>query len=120
MKRRTPRSTRTYLGWPYTAIFLSCWGGPSLCRYFCLRYLSQALSWTVPAMVLGIAGLALLAPLGYALMFGRWGLPGLGAAGLGYATAAVLWFQVVGFASYLAWSPRFRDLQLFAHWEAPR
>src|SRR3546814_13110496 len=53
-------------------------------------------------------------------MFGRWGLPGLGAAGLGYATAAVLWFPVVGFASYLAWSPRFRDLPLFAHWEAPR
>lgn len=96
------------------------WGAPALALYFCLRYLSEGVSWTVPTMVFGIAGLALLAPLGYGLMFGRWGLPELGAAGLGYATAAVLWFQVLGFAGYLALSPRFRDLQLFAHWEAPR
>jgi len=96
------------------------WGAPALALYFCLRYLSEGVSWAVPTMLFGIAGLLLLAPLGYALMFGHWRLPELGAAGLGYATAVVLWIQVLGFAGYLAYSSRFRDLQLFTRWEAPR
>ena len=35
-------------------------------------------------MLFGIAGLLLLVPIGYALMFGMGPIPELGAAGLGY------------------------------------
>jgi MATE family multidrug resistance protein len=96
------------------------WGVPALAMYFCMRYLSEGLHWTLPTMAFGLGGLALLVPLGYALMFGAFGLPELGAAGLGYATAIMLWLQAAGFACYLARSARFADLGLFARFDAPR
>lgn len=107
---------------PQALAFLGAigWGAPALALYLCLRYLSEGVAWTIPTMLFGIGGLLLLAPLGYALMFGRWGLPELGAAGLGYATALVLWLQALGFATYLAMAPRFRDLRLFARFDWPR
>jgi MATE family multidrug resistance protein len=96
------------------------WGAPAMALYLVCRYLSDGVAWTIPTMVFGIAGLFLLAPLGYALMFGALGLPALGAAGLGYATSIVLWLQLFGFATYLATAPRFADLRLFSHFEPPR
>ena len=96
------------------------WGAPAFALYLVCRYLSEGIAWTVPTMVFGIAGLLALAPLGYALMFGAFGLPELGAAGLGYATAIVLWLQVLGLAMYLARAPRFANLRLFAYFEMPR
>jgi MATE family multidrug resistance protein len=96
------------------------WGVPALALYFCMRYLSEGLHWTWPTMIFGIGGLALLVPLGYALMFGALGLPELGASGLGYATAIMLWTQAGAFALYLRLSPRFADLGLFSRFEPPR
>jgi MATE family multidrug resistance protein len=92
------------------------WGAPALALYFCLRNLSEGIAWTKPTMVFGIAGLVLLAPLGYALMFGL----GLGAAGLGYAVAITLYCQTVALWIYLWRSPRFADLGLFTRFDPPR
>lgn len=92
------------------------WGAPALALYFCLRNLSEGIAWTKPTMVFGIAGLVLLAPLGYALMFGL----GLGAAGLGYAVAVTLYCQTVALWIYLWRSPRFADLGLFTRFDPPR
>ncbi len=96
------------------------WGVPALAFYLSMRYLSEGLHWTVPTMVLGLSGLALLAPLGYVLMFGMLGFPEMGAAGLGYATSTMLWCQALAFAAHLSTSRRFADLALFRHWEWPR
>ena len=95
------------------------WGVPALALYFCMRYLSEGVHWTLPTMVFGVGGLAVLVPLGYALMFGTHGLPELGAAGLGYATAIMLWMQAGAFALYLKLSRRFDDLELFARFDPP-
>ncbi|ODS63918.1 MAG: MATE family efflux transporter [Arenimonas sp. SCN 70-307] len=92
------------------------WGAPGLALFFCLRNLSEGVAWTVPSMVVGAVGLALLAPLGYGLMFGA----GLGAAGLGYAVAIVLWCQAASMATYLWRARRFADLRLFERFEGPR
>jgi multidrug resistance protein, MATE family len=94
-------------------------GAPALVFYVAFRYLSEGLAWTPPTMVFGLSGLAVLAPLGYVLMYGAGPLPGLGAQGLGIATATVLWLQAIGFGLYLRRSARFADLGLFARWEAP-
>src|SRR3546814_6227287 len=55
------------------------WGVPALTLYYCMRYLSDGLHWTLPTMVLGFGGLLLLVPLGWVLTFGLFGLPELGA-----------------------------------------
>ena len=95
------------------------WGAPAMALYFCCRYLSEGLAWTLPSMVSGLVALALLAPLGYLLMFGGGPIPPLGATGLGIATAIVLWLQAAGFALYLWRTPRFADLGLFARFDPP-
>ena len=92
------------------------WGAPGLALYFCLRNLSEGVAWTMPAMVFGLAGLVLLAPLGWALMFGLQ----LGAAGLGYAVAITLYCQCAALGWYLWRSPRFADLGLFTRFDPPR
>ncbi len=95
------------------------WGAPALALYFALRYVAEGIGWTVPTMVIGAAGLALLLPLGWALMDGWGALPELGAAGLWLATAAVLWSQVAAMVATLSRSRRCADLGLFARFDAP-
>lgn len=96
------------------------WGIPALALYLTMRYFSEGLHWTLPTMVLGLAGIAILLPLGWMMLFGRFGFPEMGAAGLGYATAVMLWCQALAFVLYLARSRRFADLGLFSRWEWPR
>jgi len=96
------------------------WGIPGLSLYFALRYLSEGMHWTWPTMAFGFGGLLLLLPLGYILTFGKFGLPELGAAGLGHASSIMMWAQALGFALYLARSPRFAPLGLFAGFTRPR
>lgn len=96
------------------------WGVPALTAYYCMRYLSDGLHWTLPTMLFGFGGLLLLLPLGTVMTFGLLGVPEMGAAGLGYASAAMLWAQALGFAVYLARAKRFADLGLFARFDPPR
>ena len=54
-------------------------GVPAVALFAASRGLSEGLSRTRPTMLIQIAGLVLLAPLGYALMYGVGSLPPLGA-----------------------------------------
>ncbi|NZA25796.1 MATE family efflux transporter [Luteimonas sp. SJ-92] len=107
---------------PGAAAFLHAirWGVPALTLYYCLRYLSDGLHWTLPTMLFGFGGLLLLVPLGIVLTFGLYGFPELGAAGIGYASSVMLWAQVTCFALYLARARRFADLGLFSRFDPPR
>ena len=96
------------------------WGVPALTFWFCMRYLSEGMHWTLPTMLLGFGGLFLLAPLGYAFAFGAFGFPEMGAGGLGLASAITMWAQAVAFAVYLWNSKRFAHLKLFEHFDPPR
>jgi MATE family multidrug resistance protein len=96
------------------------WGIPALTLYYAMRYLSDGLHWTLPTMLLGFGGLLLLGPLGYGLAFGAWGLPEMGAGGLGVASAIMMWAQTLAFAVYLARARRFASLGLFARFDPPR
>ncbi len=95
------------------------WGAPAVCFYYSLRGLSEGMSWTRPTMFFGFTGLCALIPLGYVFIYGRLGLPALGAQGSGIANAIVLWLQVFAFAAYVRLSPRYRPLHLFARLEKP-
>jgi multidrug resistance protein, MATE family len=78
--------------------------------FYACRGLSEGLALPRPTMALGLLGLALLVPSGYALMYGAFGLPRLGAFGCGLATSLVAWVQLAGFALWLRLSPRYRGL----------
>jgi MATE family multidrug resistance protein len=95
------------------------WGVPALTLYLCMRYLCDGLHWTLPTMLFGFGGLLLLVPSGYVLTYGAFGVPSLGAGGLGLASAAMMWAQAIGFAVYLWRSRRFAGLRLFERFDAP-
>ena len=95
------------------------WGAPALTGYFALRGLSEGLGLTRPTMYFGFFGLVVLTPLGYVLMYGRFGFPAQGAHGLGLATAIVLWLQLFAFATYLALRRHYRPYALFAQFSRP-
>lgn len=95
------------------------WGVPALTLFFCMRYLSEGLHWTLPTMLLSAGGLLVLLPLGYLLTFGKFGLPEMGAGGLGIASAAMLWVQAIGFFFVLRKARRFADLRLFERFDRP-
>lgn len=95
------------------------WGVFGLTLFFCMRYLSEGLHWTLPTMLLSAGGLLVLVPLGYVLTFGKLGFPEMGAGGLGYASAVMLCLQAIGFAIVLKRAGRFRDLRLFERFDPP-
>jgi len=95
------------------------WGAPALTCYFALRGLSEGLSLTRPSMYFSLGGLALLVPLGYVLMFGKFGLPPQGAHGCGMATAAVLWLEMLGLGLYVLRHPNYGGLGLLDRFEWP-
>jgi MATE family multidrug resistance protein len=94
-------------------------GAPALTLFFTLRGLGEGFSLTRPTMYFSLLGLLLLGPIGYVLMYGALGVPRLGALGSGIATALVLWLQLIAFAIYVACRHYYRELHLFARFEAP-
>jgi MATE family multidrug resistance protein len=107
---------------PDVARFLHAiaFGAPALALFFTLRGLSEGFGLTRPTMYFSLLGLTLLGPIGYVLMYGRLGLPRLGALGSGIATATVLWIEALAFLGYVATRRHYRVLALFARFEAPR
>jgi MATE family multidrug resistance protein len=96
------------------------WAAPALTMYFAVRGLSEGLSLTLPSMCFSFGGLLVLAPLGYVLMYGKLGLPPMGARGTGIATAIVLWLEMLGFTTYVLCHRNYRGLGLLDRFEWPR
>lgn len=107
---------------PEALAFLSAlvWGAPALCVFFVSRGMSEGLGLTRPTLWFSLLGVVLLAPLGWVLMYGRFGLPALGARGLGIAYAITLWLQAAAILVYLARHRHYGALGLFARLDGPR
>lgn len=67
-----------------------------LLGYLVLRNLCEGMGMTVPTMVIVLSALVLKVPLTYVLVFGMGDFEGLGGVGCGWATAATMWFQLLG------------------------
>lgn len=95
------------------------WGGPALCAMMVLRFFSEGTGYTRPTMYVGVLGIACNIPLNYALMFGNFGMPALGAVGAGWATTIVFWLQLIVLAGWIAWRPRYAPFALYARFSWP-
>lgn len=96
------------------------WGAPAMYLFLALRFLCEGMGISRPIMYFGFVGLGVNVVANYALIYGRWGLPALGAVGCGHATSAVWWVELVGLALYVRRHPRLRSFALFERLEAPR
>ena len=75
------------------------------------RSFLEGFSRTRPAMIIGMLGLTFNVPCNYVLIYGKFGLPALGAVGCGGVnTALCYWFMALAMFYYLRRDPQYRDL----------
>ena len=96
------------------------WGAPGMCLLLTLRFFSEGSGYTRPTMYMGLLGIMLNVPLNYVLMFGKLGLPALGAEGCGVATSIVIWAQLLMMFFYVRWHAHFKEFELFKRWDWPQ
>ena len=96
-------------------------GFPALAIYAVLRSYCEALSRPEPVTVVSIIGLLADIPLNYIFIHGLFGMPEMGGAGCGVATALVLWINVLILGAYTTLSKRqqFASTRFFYSFTAP-
>ncbi|OJI17706.1 Multidrug resistance protein NorM [Vibrio vulnificus] len=93
---------------------------PAFLLFQTLRSLTDGLSLTNPAMVIGFIGLLLNIPLNWMFVYGKLGAPALGGVGCGVATAIVYWIMFLLLLLYVTTSQRLRQIQLFTTFHPPQ
>jgi MATE family multidrug resistance protein len=76
-------------------------GLPAAALFEALRCHSQGIGIMRPFAVAAVLTFLANIPLNYALMYGRWGMPELGAAGAGWATAFSMWLGAAVLCFYM-------------------
>jgi MATE family multidrug resistance protein len=89
------------------------WGAPGFCLYLVLRNYCEGLSFTQPTMIISILGLLINIPANYIFIYGEFGMPALGGAGCGIATAIVYWVMFIGMLTYSFFSKKLAKASLF-------
>ena len=87
-------------------LFAVLWGAPALMLFGVQRSFLEGHGRTRPAMVAGFVGLALNVPFNIIFVFGKFGLPAMGAAGCGVATAILFWFMAASMTFFVRHTDR--------------
>ncbi len=95
------------------------WGIPGLLIFAGLRYFSEGLAITKPAMYLSFLTLLLNIPADYILMYGKLGFPAMGAEGTGYATTVVQLASAITMIIFTASFKPFKRFNIFARTRGP-
>lgn len=81
-------------------------GLPAAALYQTLRALSEGTGSSKPVMAIALMGFAINIPLNAILIYGWLGLPALGGVGCGYATASIMWINMLAMGWLLQRSRR--------------
>ncbi|QQX78334.1 MATE family efflux transporter [Shewanella sp. KX20019] len=95
------------------------WGVPAFVLYQVLRGCSEGISYTLPTMVIGFVGLAVNIPANYIFIYGHFGIPAMGGAGCGVATALVFWAMFIAMIIYMQFHAKFKELAPFKSFHMP-
>jgi len=95
------------------------WGLPGLCLYQVLRFTSEGIGRTRILLAIAIGGLVVNGVLDYVFMYGKLGLPAMGATGTGYATALTQWLMFFGMLLYVSRRDHYRALEMFRRFDWP-
>ncbi len=87
------------------------WGLPGYYIFICARGFVEGFSMTRPAMVIGAIALAINIPINYILIYGKFGMPELGAVGCGVATTICFTFMGVAMVLYICTAKKFKHLR---------
>jgi len=89
------------------------WGLPALLGFAVLRNFVSALSDPRPLIVIMVAGTGCNILGNYVLMFGKFGFPALGLAGIGWASTISLWAMFASLLVYVTSQPRYQPYRLW-------
>lgn len=95
------------------------WGLLPLFSYAGIRYFSEGLSVTTPAMIIAALSVILNIGANYIFMYGIFGFEGMGAIGAGYATSLVNFFAAITFIIFTAKFKPFKRFNIFAKTKGP-
>jgi MATE family multidrug resistance protein len=95
-------------------------GLPAAAIFEALRCHNQGVGVMRPFAIASVLAFIANIPLNYALMYGRWGLPELGAAGCGWATAVSMWLGAGTMACYMVRVERLKPYLPAPRMVAPR
>ena len=95
------------------------WGALPMCMLPALRGSLEAMSLTRAALWVNAAAFLINIPLDYAMVFGVWGFPKLGAVGCAWASAFLLWLSLFANALLLHKHSKIKHLNLFRQFEWP-
>ena len=95
------------------------WGLLPLFSYAGVRYFSEGLSVTKPAMYIAAVSLVLNVGVNYVFMYGGLGITGMGAVGAGYATSLINLFAAIVFIVFMARFNPFKRFNIFARTKGP-
>ncbi|MEE8528501.1 MAG: MATE family efflux transporter [Gammaproteobacteria bacterium] len=100
-------------------VYAISWGMPFGLAYLALRFTSEGVGWTRPIMYIALIALVVNALGNYVLMFGKLGLPALGAVGCGWASAITTAIMLLFMATYIAVHKRYKPFRIFDRFELP-
>jgi len=95
------------------------WGLPALAGFQVLKCLNEGVHLTRPFMYISVIALLINIPLNYILIYGKFGLPALGGIGCGWATAIIIWLELLMLLVLTLRNPKFRPWNLFSNWQKP-
>ena len=96
------------------------WGLPALCAFVVFRYFSAGVSMTRPILVISLIGFVTNIAGNYVFMYGQLGLPPMGAVGCGWASALVMWMNLLCLVTYVGLHPYYRPFRIFKRFDWPR
>ncbi len=95
------------------------WAVPAYLLFQVLRSLTEGISLTIPAMIIGFIGLAANVPLNWIFVYGKFGAPELGGIGCGVATAIVYWLMLLSMYLYVKTNKKLKKLNIFDDFSKP-
>lgn len=100
-------------------LFYTALGFPAAMLHRVLHAYASSLHRPKPIMWVSWAALLLNIPLNYLFVYGKWGLPEMGGAGCGLATAFVFWFNAIALGIYILKNRYFQPFGLTKQFSKP-
>lgn len=94
-------------------------GLPGLLAFYSLRFASEGLGHTKPIMFIAMGGLVINVIGNWIFMYGKFGMPRLGAVGCGVATSIAMWAMFFAMLSYMRRHRVYRPFGFFHQFDKP-
>ncbi|MDH3615910.1 MAG: MATE family efflux transporter [Gammaproteobacteria bacterium] len=89
-------------------------GAPGIFIFLALRFTTEGIGHTRPIMFTSMFALTCNVFLNYVLMFGKFGVPAMGAVGCGAASAITMWVVALALAVHMFFSKHYKPFEIFS------